>query len=240
MAAPGRRVQPARLGAGQTARHPYPPQAAPRHYPPPSQHPQQHPQPQYPPPPGRRRARARGRSHLRYVLALLLLVPLTAGLQYAFDHMETRPPMHQAVTVARGDSAEYAGATWKLSGARPGPPQRGVRLPRGVVLLYVAVTVRPADQAASRRIESCAFEAVDGAGRTWETASLSVPDYEGLGDPATSCSTPSGDFDQRPIRPGQSQRVVTAFVVPEKAAEEVRLQVRVDGGAPRYLELLQD
>ncbi len=178
----------------------------------------------------------RRRSHLAYLLALLVLVPLTAGLQYAFDEHATRPPMHEVVSVARTVSVDYAGARWKLAAVRTGPPQDGVRLPRGAVVVYAAFSVQPHDRAASRRIGSCRFEAVDGAGRTWGTAATGVPDLAALGDPPTGCYATAGDFEQKPIPPGTDQRVLTAFVVPKRAVTSLRIQVQVEEAAPAFLE----
>jgi len=184
---------------------------------------------------GRHRRPGR-RGDLFYVLGLVVLVPLTVVLEYTLEMRTVRPPMHEAVSVEQGAKVTYAGAVWRLLGARPGEPREDARVPRDAVVYYVGISITPRDRAASRRIESCQVRVVDDEGRTWTSAPFGVPDFERFGNPPTGCYATGEGFSREPIEPGRTQAMVTAFLVPEEAVQALRVQVLVDGAEPRYLE----
>jgi hypothetical protein len=184
---------------------------------------------------GRHRRRGR-RGDLPYILGLVVLIPLTIALEYTIEARSIRPPMHEAVTVEQGADATYAGAVWRLLGARPGEPREDARIPRDAVVYYVGISITPQDRAASRRIESCRVRVVDDQERVWTSAPFGVPDFERFGNPPTGCYAPGEGFGREPIRPGRTQAMVTAFLVPKEVVPRLRIQVLVGGAEPRYLE----
>ncbi|WP_020574366.1 hypothetical protein [Actinopolymorpha alba] len=179
---------------------------------------------------------AKRRSTLAYVLALLVLLPGTIGLEYWLDRKDSPELMHEAVVVAKGATGSYAGGTWKFIVMVPGPERKDARIPKDTAVVYVGLSVTPSDARASKRIYDCQFKAVDDRGRQWNAARSSVADFEAVGDPATGCYQKAGEYEQKPIAPGQNQKIVTAFLVPKDAVKSLRLQVQVRGAAPRYLE----
>lgn len=189
-----------------------------------------------PPRSGRPRRHDRRRSHLPYILGLVLLVPLTVVFEYTIEARAVRPPMHEAVRVEQDTDVTYAGAVWRLLSAQPGEGRTDARIPRGSVVYYVGFSITPRDRAASRRIESCQVRLVDDEGRTWSSAPLDVPDFERFGDPPTGCYAPAEGFGREPMEPGRRQRMVTAFLVPKEVVSDLRVQVLVRDAEPRYLE----
>jgi hypothetical protein len=184
--------------------------------------------------------RPRRRTHLPYVLGLVLLVPLTLWLEFALqEELDTATP-NDAVTVGAKETAEYAGATWRITGVAEGPIDKDVRLPRDTALVYVGLSVTPRTEAASKRIEFCRFTASDGDDRVWNPAPSTIARYELLKDFATRCDAPGEDeYSRGPIPPGTSQKVVTAFLVPKDAVDHLRPRVIVEQASPRYLELVR-
>jgi hypothetical protein len=173
----------------------------------------------------RRRTRSR-RSNPLYALAVLLLVPATVGYLYWVEARSfgADGPGAGPITAAEGAALTYQGTTWKLTYTGKGPVRDGERLPDDARLIFATIEVTPSTAEAGRRIESCGFEATDGAGRTWRSDTLPA-DLEALDDPATGCYSDRGEFGTGPIRAGEKQPVLAVFLVPKDAVPDLRVLV---------------
>ena len=172
------------------------------------------------------------------MLALLVLIPLTAGFEYWVEGRQGpgNPLLDQPVVVESGKEQTYAGATWKLELAEPGPTRQDVRLPSDLTLVYVVLSVTPKDAKASKRIASCRFQGTDGDGRVWSSSITLIP-MDQFDNPMTGCVSPEGEFGTAPIRPGTTQRVLTAFLVPKDEVKTLRVRVLL-GPNRRPLDLM--
>jgi hypothetical protein len=165
-----------------------------------------------------------------------LLLALAVAVEHWLEVRAGGPSMRKMTIVAVGESGEYAGATWRLTRLRPGPPRRTVPLPDGAVVVYAGLTVTPHDAAASDRIEACVLRAVDGRGRTWGPASVLTADSGRGAESAAGCYRPTDGYEREPIPAGRSQRIRTAFLVPKDVLPDLAVRVLVRGEAPTYLQ----
>lgn len=163
--------------------------------------------------------------NLAYLIAVIILVPLTIAVEYAFSKQEIDNPDSRPPIVARGEApVEYAGTRWRLASLRPGPADEDAVLPRGTTLLYVTVEVTPLTAAASKAIEFCGFDLTNEEGDVW-SQSFGLADTGGA---ATSCTIEVNDEDEL-IPPGRTQSVVSTFLVPSEEAERVWPVTQVRG-----------
>lgn len=162
---------------------------------------------------------------LLYLLAVIVLVPLTFALEYVFSKQEIgdrdlRPPI-----VAHGDTpVEFAGSRWRLASIRPGPAKEGARLPAGTTLVFVTVEVRPTNAAAGKKIEYCTFQVTNDEGDVW-TSSFGLA---ATGGAARACTVEVND-ERTPIPAGKTVSVVTTYLVPTEEAAKLRAVLSVVG-----------
>ncbi|MET9020598.1 hypothetical protein ABZV93_11485 [Actinopolymorpha sp. NPDC004070] len=176
---------------------------------------------------------------LRWLLAFALLLPLAAVTDaVAADH-PGKPVMRQAQTVAVGRTGEYAGAAWRLVTFTASAPRHPLRVRAGWTAVYVALMVTPRDRAAGRRIQGCEFSVADRRGHTWHPAGVLFTDIRRqVKESAIGCFRHTGRFLRHPIPGGETQNVVTAFLVPKASVRDLALRVLVPDAAPAYLRLL--
>jgi hypothetical protein len=154
---------------------------------------------------------------LAYLIAVIILVPLTIAVEYGFSKQEIDSPESRQPIVARGEApVEYGGARWRLVSLRPGPAAEGAVLPKDTTLLFVTVEVTPLNAAASKAIEYCGFDLTNDEGDVW-SRSFGLAETGGA---ATSCTIEVNDEDE-PIPPGRTQSVVSTFLVPSAEAGRV-------------------
>ncbi|MBM7785186.1 hypothetical protein [Tenggerimyces flavus] len=159
-----------------------------------------------------------------YLLAVIVLVPLTIALEYVFSAQEIGDRDQRPPIVARGDTpVEFAGSRWRLVSIRPGPAEKGARLPAGTSLVFVTVEVTPTNAAAGKKIEYCTFQVWNEDDDVWKTS---------FGLAATGAATGcmvEGDEGRTPILAGRTVPVLTTYLVPTEEAGKLRAVLSVVG-----------
>ncbi|MBB4935057.1 hypothetical protein F4561_005951 [Lipingzhangella halophila] len=168
--------------------------------------------------------KSRWRAHLPYILTLVVLLPTALGIPWWLERQDMldRGVIPPEATPVSGDTARLAGSEWEYVGSvtEDEEPAPGVRE------VSAAFKVTPDDQLATDRLYSlCAFRALDGQGRTWETAlaPTELPEDVATAD-GIKCTAPSGT---EPMPVGEQTTIVATFEVPEDAVSSLRFEVAV-------------
>ncbi|MCS5720107.1 hypothetical protein N1027_18405 [Herbiconiux sp. CPCC 205763] len=168
------------------------------------------------------------------LVAVAVLVPTTIAVTFQAEwgrYYAERPS--QPITVATGDSIDFAGAGWRVLDSRriPATSEEGAasRLPAGTDLVVVTVAVSPRELDADGKSPYCDLQLDEMRGsevvRSWKDATFADIDYDRDPDVGSGCSSDeTGDYTFE-----------TLFVVPSGATDELAVQLESVDELPRYL-----
>ncbi|QVQ50437.1 hypothetical protein J4H86_16065 [Spiractinospora alimapuensis] len=197
-------------------------------------HPVSPPVPSTPPPApipgGSRRRPWWRRGQVPYILALVVLLPVTAGVPWWLERESAResgsmpaPP----VEIPTG-AAEFSDVHWEFRGAAVGAVDESSTIPppEGTELVDAVFTATPlTENGANLLAQKCDIRAEDDAGREWRTSAAG-----GLRDALDDTIEPGRcvDDDFEPLAVDEEHVVVATYEIPEDAVDSLSFVLTMD------------
>lgn len=170
------------------------------------------------------------RGQLPFMLALVVVLPVTVGVPWWLDRQESLdsgsvpPPAPESPTGA----AELAEVRWEFLGSAAGELDDSAELPEGVELVDAVFGVTPLSESGANLLsQKCEVAAQDDAGREWDATPI-YDSREALENVTSSsfsgCAGPEG----APLAVDQTHTIVASYEVPEDAADSLSFVVTMD------------